>query len=151
MLVAGRLGSLCPPSRRRSSSCSSPPAAARRRQVATLPALSPGRAGPESIFTIGSQLTTDPVGTLNQLKRLGVDRVHVYMSWSSIAPDATSAQRPEFDATDPAAYPARAWAAYDQIVRGLAARHMGIDLALAGSPPIWAESPHGSEVRAQGE
>jgi hypothetical protein len=113
-------------------------------KVATLPALSPGRAGPQSIFTMGSQLTTDPAGTLNQLKRLGADRVHVYMSWSSVAPDATSAQRPQFDATDPSAYPASSWAVYDQIVRGLAARHMDIDLALAGSPPVWAESPHGS-------
>jgi hypothetical protein len=114
-------------------------------KVAKLPPLAPGRAGPESIFTMGSQLLADPVGTLNQLHRLGADRVHVYMSWSSIAPDATSTRRPSFDATDPAAYPASSWAVYDQVVRGLAARHMDIDLALAGPPPVWAENPSGSK------
>ena len=113
--------------------------------VAKLPTPVPGRAGPQSIFTMGSQLIADPVGTLSQLKRLGVDRVHVYMSWSSIAPDAPSATRPQFDATDPGAYPAAGWAPYDAVVRGLAARHLGIDLALAGPPPIWAEAAGGSK------
>lgn len=118
-------------------------------KLAKLPALTPGRAGPESIFTMGSQLTEDPVGTLNQLKRLGVDRVHVYMSWSGIAPDAQSAKRPRFDATNPAAYPASGWATYDTIVRGLAARHMGIDLALAPPVPVWAERPGSKYDRQQ--
>jgi hypothetical protein len=110
-------------------------------QVAKLPRLSPGQAGPQSMFTIASQLTNDPIGTLDQLHKLGIDRVHVYMSWVGMAPDATSTQRPDFNATDPAAYPATAWAPYDAIVKGLAQRHMGIDLALAGGVPRWAEAP----------
>jgi hypothetical protein len=101
------------------------------------------------MYTVASQLTSDPVGTLNQLHRLGVDRVHVYMSWSAMAPDASSPTRPRFDATDPAAYPASGWAAYDAIVRGLAARHMGIDLALAGPAPVWAESSGSKYDRKQ--
>jgi hypothetical protein len=109
--------------------------------VAKLPPLQPDRTGPQSVFTMASQLLSDPVGSLDQLHRLGVDRVHVYMSWSSLAPDAQSPQRPSFDAADPAAYSAAAWAPYDAVVRGLAARHMGIDLALAGSAPRWAEAP----------
>ncbi len=108
-----------------------------------LPALAPGRVGPESMFTIASQLTENPTATLNELKRLGVDRVHVYLPWGSIAPDPQSETRPAFDATDPAAYPATGWAVYDQIVRGLAARHIGIDLALTGPPPVWAEARGG--------
>jgi hypothetical protein len=111
--------------------------------VAKLPALTPGRAGPQSMFTLASQLTNDPVGTLNQLHKLGIDRVHVYMAWSSLAPDAQSKQRPDFNATDPSSYAAASWAPYDAIVRGLAARHMGIDLALSGSAPVWAEAAHG--------
>jgi hypothetical protein len=103
------------------------------------------------MFTIASQLTSDPIGTLNQLHRLGVDRVHVYMSWSAIAPEPSSSTRPSFDATDPAAYPAGGWAAYDTIVRGLAARHMGIDLALAGPVPVWAESPGSKYERKQSD
>jgi hypothetical protein len=114
-------------------------------KVAKLPALTPGQAGPQSMFTVASQLTDDPIGTLNQLHSLGVDRVHVYMSWAGIAPDPTASKRPSFDATDPAAYPASGWAAYDKIVRGIAARHMDIDLALAGAPPIWAEDASGSK------
>jgi hypothetical protein len=108
--------------------------------VAKLPALSPRRAGPESMFTMAAQLLSDPTDSLNQLQRLGADRVHVYMSWSSLAPDSQSPQRPSFDATDPAAYSAVAWAPYDAVVRGLAARHMDIDLALAGSVPRWAQA-----------
>ena len=108
-----------------------------------LPALQPGRVGPESMFTIASQLTDNPTATLNQLKQLGVDRVHISLPWGSIAPDPQSHTRPAFDATDPAAYPAAGWAVYDKIVRGLAARHIGIDLALTGPPPVWAEATGG--------
>ena len=81
--------------------------------VAKLPPLHPHRAGPEAMFTPAAELTADPVGTLNTLKRLGVDRIHVFMHWADIAPDPTSSDRPDFDATDPAAYPAAGWASYD--------------------------------------
>ena len=47
------------------------------------------------------------------------------------------AHKPAFDARDPNAYPAMA--GYDALIRGLAARHIGIDLALIGPPPRWAE------------
>jgi hypothetical protein len=114
-------------------------------KAARLPALHSGRVGPVSMFTIASQLTSAPRPTLTELKRLGVDRVHVYMSWSSIAPDPAATKQPAFDASDPSAYPAAGWAPYDTVVRGLAARHMGIDLALAGAPPVWAEAPGGSK------
>lgn len=110
---------------------------------ARLPALHAGRIGPESMFTIVSQLTSDPVATIDELQRLGVQRVHVSLPWASIAPDPQSHTRPAFDATDPSAYPAASWAVYDRIVRDLAARHIGIDLALTAPPPFWAQ---GSDV-----
>jgi hypothetical protein len=97
------------------------------------------------MFTIASQLTGAPVPTLNELHRLGVSRVHVQLQWSLIAPDPSAKRRPTFDASSPGAYPAAGWVPYDAVVRGLAARHMGIDLALAGPPPVWAEGPGGSE------
>jgi hypothetical protein len=103
------------------------------------------------MFTMASQLTSDPVGSLNQLQRLGVDRVHVYMAWSGLAPDARSSRRPSFDAADPAAYAAASWAPYDAVVRGLAARHMGIDLALSGSVPRWAEAPGSKSQLAESD
>jgi hypothetical protein len=110
-------------------------------KVATLPALHPDRTGPQSMFTPGGVLKTKPIATMNGLARLGVQSVQVYMNWSSIAPDAASFVKPSFDATDPNAYPATSWARYDTIVRGLAKRHIAVNLALTGTPPYWAEGP----------
>jgi hypothetical protein len=114
-----------------SSGSSGPPAA-------RLPALST-RAGPESIFTPGPQLKSDPAGTLDLLKRLGVDRVRVFMTWDELAPDPTARTAPiGFDAADPAAYPASGWSIYDTIVRDASARGIGLDLVLGPPPPRWA-------------
>ncbi|MGI8713653.1 MAG: hypothetical protein ACR2NR_10810 [Solirubrobacteraceae bacterium] len=106
---------------------------------AALPALHPRRVGPASMFTIGAELYTNPVPSMNLLHRLGVDDVRLDMNWSRIAPDPVSFHAPAFDATDPDAYPATSWAVYDAILRGLTARHIGVDLALIGPPPFWAE------------
>jgi hypothetical protein len=97
------------------------------------------------MFTAAVELTGNPVGTLNALKTLGVDRIHIYMHWADIAPEPTSAHRPVFDATDPAAYPATGWAAFDAVIRDAQARGIGVDLALVPPPPRWAEgkgAPH---------
>jgi hypothetical protein len=106
-------------------------------KVAKLPPVPSGRVGPESMFTAGS-IATDTAANLDQLKSLGVGRVHVYLHWSDIAPNPTSRTRPVFDATDPTAYPAAGWAPFDEVVRALAARHLGIDLDLVPPPPQWA-------------
>jgi hypothetical protein len=98
-----------------------------------------------SIFNPSVQLNEDPAGTLDQLKRLGVARVHVYVIWASLAPDPTSTRRPLFDAADPAAYPAASWANLDTIVRDARDRGIGVDLALTPPPPRWASgrgAPH---------
>ena len=50
---------------------------------------------------------------LRQLKGLGVDVVKVSMVWRILAPDATSSHKPNFNATNPAAYPAGVWNRYD--------------------------------------
>jgi hypothetical protein len=109
--------------------------------VATLPALHPDRTGPQSMFTPGSALKTDPIPTIDAMTRLGVQSVQVYINWSSIAPDASSFTKPAFDATDPDAYPAAGWATYDTIVRRLAERHITVNASLTGTPPYWAEGP----------
>ena len=107
--------------------------------VPKLPPLYPGRVGPEAMFTPASEIMTNPAGTLDELKTLGVDVVHVYMHWADIAPDPTSSTKPVFDATDPAAYPAAGWAPYDTIVRD-AARPAASALISTWSRrrPIWA-------------
>jgi hypothetical protein len=111
---------------------------------ATLPA---PRVGPEAMFTPSVEIEQHPARVLNTLRALGVDTVNVYLPWSSVAPDPNSRARPVFDATDPAAYPASAWAVWDTIVRDTRARGMRIALALVGPPPDWASgkgAPHPS-------
>ena len=85
---------------------------------------------------------TDPVATLDIVRSLGATEVRMFMSWHAIAPDPDSRERPSgFDATNPAAYPAAGWAAYDAAVRAAAARGIGIYFVLTGDAPLWATSP----------
>ena len=104
--------------------------------------------GPESMFNPDdTALRAEPGPTLDQIKRLGAERVHVYLHWTDVAPDITSTVRPSFNAADPAAYPAAGWAVFDTIIRDIKARGMGIDLALVPPPPRWASgkgAPHPS-------
>jgi hypothetical protein len=116
-----------------------------------LPALHPHQIGPDSMFTLGGDYTEDPVGTMNTLQQLGVQIVHLYMNWSSVAPDAASFRRPRFDARDPDAYAAGAWAPYDALIRGLTARHIAVNLSLTGTPPYWAEGAGDPKRTTQSE
>jgi hypothetical protein len=91
-----------------------------------------------SIFEVPT-LASDPAGTFDQLRALGVQFVRVNVAWASIAPDPTAVRAPAgFDATSPAAYPADAWASLDTIVG--AARSHGIGVILDPFPPAprWA-------------
>lgn len=77
---------------------------------------------------------------LDQLVSLGVDRVRVSVLWAALAPGALSSHRPRFDAADPAAYPAAAWAPYDNLVRLAQERGIGVDLNPTAPAPYWAAS-----------
>ena len=116
--------------------------------ASAVPPVHDNHAGPESMFTSAAELTSSPgqaAATISVLKSLGVDRVHVPLYWGRLAPDPTSPHKPAFDASDPAAYPASGWAIYDDIVRDLKAAGIGIDMAIVGPPPRWAEgqgAPH---------
>ena len=100
------------------------------------------RPGPESIFDPKGPLFADPAGTLNLMRRLGVDRVKVFVAWQSLAPNPYSRVRPRFAATSPAGYPASAWAAYDAIDRDAAARGVALYFAVGGLAPLWATAPN---------
>ncbi len=105
-------------------------------------ALLPTRTRPlETIFEAESELFVSPGPTLDTLKRLGVDRVKLFMPWSYLAPDQQSHTRPHFDAASPAAYPASNWGIFDAIIRAAAARHIGLDVALEAPAPLWATGP----------
>jgi hypothetical protein len=104
-----------------------------------LPRVHSHRDGPVSMFTVGAELYTNSAVNMDLLQSLGVGVVRLDMNWTAVAPDSPSLHRPAFDASDPNAYPATSWAKYDPLIRGLTARHIGIDLALIGPPPLWAE------------
>jgi hypothetical protein len=90
----------------------------------------------DKVLVGASQQSRD--ARLDEFKSLGVDIVKVRVSWRSIAPGGTSRTKPNFNAADPNAYPASAWAPYDAIVRGATARGMGVLFQLGGNAPEWA-------------
>ncbi len=93
----------------------------------------------ESIFQDDNQLKANPSGTMQILRDLGVQRVRVNLTWNTVAPSATSTRRPgHFNATDPAAYAASAWAPYDAIVRAAKTYGIGVDFTVDGPAPLWA-------------
>jgi hypothetical protein len=111
-----------------------------------------GRVGPSAMFTPSNvEIDNNPASALDELKRLGVDTVHLYMHWSDIAPAAGSARRPNFDAANPAAYPASGWTNYDTIIRDTKARGMELLLDLVAPPPNWASGPGAPDPATQPE
>lgn len=100
----------------------------------------------ESIFQDDRLLMTDDAGqrdrTLDELKALGADTIRVNAIWARIAPDRDSRTKPNFDASDPAAYPAANWAHLDGLVQGAAARGIGLYITITAPAPAWA-SPCG--------
>jgi len=110
--------------------------------AATLPARAAASANQQSMLMDDEELIysspSHVVQTLEQLSSLGVDTVKVSLVWTLIAPDASSHQRPDFDATDPSAYPAGAWARYDLI--DLTAHQLGMRVYFMIAPPapLWA-------------
>ena len=91
------------------------------------------------MLTVAAELYTNSAANMDLLHSLGVGFVRLDMNWLNVAPDASSSHKPAFNARNPDAYPAMA--TYDALIRGLAARHIGVDLALVGRPPLWAEGP----------
>ena len=92
-----------------------------------------------AMFEADAQLQAQPEATLDTFRGLGVGVVRVFVTWSQIAPQPKSTRRPaNFKSIDPAAYPARNWAVYDQIIRDAAARGMQVDFTLTAPAPLWA-------------
>lgn len=82
--------------------------------------------------------------TLDDLRGLGVDWVRVTAGWSVIAPAPTAVRRPQFDATDPGAYPRGAWSALDRAVQMAADRGLRVSIDIAFWAPRWAVGRAGS-------
>jgi hypothetical protein len=75
---------------------------------------------------------------LADVHALGVDRVRLTASWSLLAPSPDSAQRPDFDATDPRAYPAGNWVYLDRAVRMANEEGLKVMIDIAFWAPRWA-------------
>jgi hypothetical protein len=117
--------------------------------VLALPCATAGAAGVaipagarESTFQDDNLLVYNtPLGvarTMNTLVALGVDRIRVSVFWRIVAPDPLSTTRPDFDATNPNAYPAGAWTRYDTIVEFAKARGLAVNFDVTDPAPLWA-------------
>jgi hypothetical protein len=82
--------------------------------------------------------TQHMVQTLQTLHSLGVGVVKVSVVWQLLAPNASSTQRPNFDATDPAAYPPGSWTRWDTLVETAQQLGMKVYFLVIGPAPVWA-------------
>lgn len=82
--------------------------------------------------------TQHMIATLNTLHSLGVDVVKVSLVWQLIAPKQFSVHEPNFDATDPAAYPSGRWARWDTLVETAHQLGMQVYFLVVGPAPLWA-------------
>jgi hypothetical protein len=70
-----------------------------------------------------------------EISSFGVRSTRIVLLWQNVAPAASSRVRPDFDATDPAAYD---WSRYDAQVLGAAQRGWQILMTVSGPVPRWA-------------
>ena len=73
--------------------------------------------------------------TLNDISSFGVRAIRVILYWHNVAPAPDSRVRPNFDATDPAAYN---WGQYDALIDAAAQRGWSVLLTVSGPVPRWA-------------
>jgi hypothetical protein len=96
-----------------------------------------------SMFQDDAQLLNPSVAVVqravDQLQSLGVDRLRITVTWAYLAPAAGSHTPPaNFNAENPADYPATAWAPYDRIAIMAAGKGMSVDFDLTAPAPLWA-------------
>jgi hypothetical protein len=93
-----------------------------------------------SIFQDGA-VGSNPGPTVQELRHLGANTVRIQVNWANLAPSPASKTRPNFDATNPGAYPASGWAGIDGSVRAASANGISVLLTVTGGAPAWAEGP----------
>jgi hypothetical protein len=76
---------------------------------------------------------------LAQLQQLGVHALRLVLYWRDVAPDPDSANRPNFDATDPAQYH---WGQYDALIAAAQQLNWSVLLTVSGPVPRWATATH---------
>lgn len=110
--------------------------------LAGAPATGHAAQSQEAMFQDDALLVYPPradVGhTLDTLRALGVDRIRVAVYWQIVAPDYATRTRPNFDATDPGAYPPQNWRPYDTIAELAQERGILVNFNVGGPAPLWA-------------
>lgn len=76
--------------------------------------------------------------SLAKIRRLGFDRVRLTAGWSVLTRDPDSSVKPEFDATDPAAYEQDKWFNLDRAVRKSLDAGLKVMIDVAFWAPRWA-------------
>jgi hypothetical protein len=108
--------------------------------AALLPAAASASKSQWSIFEDHPYLVRSDPATrekaLDEITMLGADTIRVEIKWSEVAPNPASRNRPQFDATDPSAYPG--FGPYDALVQSLATRKLRILMTITGDAPRWA-------------
>jgi len=84
---------------------------------------------------------------IDQVRALGIDRVRLTASWSTLAPDPESLSRPPFDASDPAAYDQSQWRELDFAVRAAQAAGLKMMIDIGAWAPRWAAGGPGPRAR----
>jgi hypothetical protein len=74
---------------------------------------------------------------LDELVGFGVTRIRQQVYWRDFAPSSTEPTRPEFDDTNPDAYPAGTWDRLDHLVDAARGRNIEVQLTLTGPVPQW--------------
>jgi hypothetical protein len=87
------------------------------------------------------------VAAMSQVRALGVDRVRLSASWSSLTRARDSRQAPDFNSADPAAYEQARWSALDFAVRAAHNAGLKVMIDVAFWAPRWAA--HGAEPRVR--
>jgi hypothetical protein len=103
------------------------------------PATASASRGQTTYFEAGADLLNGgtQAKTFSQLQALGVHALRIELAWSAVAPGATSATKPTFDATNPAAYN---WAAYASALAEAKSLGWPVLLTVTSPVPRWATS-----------
>lgn len=79
-----------------------------------------------------------PQDALDTIKSLGATAIRIQIPWDTVAPDPTERVAPDFNATDPSAYPAGSWGRYDVAINEARERGIRVHVTITGPAPVWA-------------
>jgi hypothetical protein len=97
----------------------------------------------DQILEADGNVLQNPAATLLQARQLGFNVIRMMLYWQDMAPRPNSFTAPaNFNASNPAAYPASAWTQLDAADRVAAGDGIQLDFDVMGGAPIWATGPN---------